>query len=97
MKRDTKINVVSILVGLVVVFLGSVALGNRRGFGLPAGGFELILGGMVLFYVGGLWGVRRSLREFGTPEWECGACGYDMRGLDSGVCPECGAEREEKG
>ncbi len=31
---------------------------------------------------------RRLRAGFGTA---CGACGYDVRGLDSPVCPECGA------
>ena len=22
--------------------------------------------------------------------WQCPKCGYDLRGLDGGVCPECG-------
>lgn len=26
----------------------------------------------------------------------CRACGYDLRGIDSDVCPECGAEREAR-
>ena len=25
--------------------------------------------------------------------WQCAKCRYDLRGLDGGVCPECGAER----
>lgn len=25
-----------------------------------------------------------------TPDGQCWACGYDLRGIDSSVCPECG-------
>ena len=35
-----------------------------------------------------LWHIDRR----GKP-WQCAKCRYDLRGLDGGVCPECGADR----
>lgn len=41
---------------------------------------------------GGLvYAARRMRRREGCPR-----CGYDVRGLSSGVCPECGAARVER-
>ncbi len=34
------------------------------------------------------WGLRERLRVL--PPHACQACGYDLRGLDSPTCPECG-------
>jgi ribosomal protein S27AE len=34
------------------------------------------------------WAVLAKARR---EDWECGRCGYDVRGLAGGVCPECGA------
>lgn len=28
-----------------------------------------------------------------VPEWQCRQCGYDLRGIDGSVCPECGRQR----
>lgn len=33
-------------------------------------------------------GLARLLRK--RPDWQCQSCGYDLRGLPAGVCPECG-------
>ena len=39
-----------------------------------------------------LWPIcQRIIRKAG----HCPACGYDLNGNESGVCPECGAERSE--
>jgi hypothetical protein len=35
------------------------------------------------------WAVRG--RRMAREAWECAACGYDLRGLSCGACPECGA------
>lgn len=74
------------------MFLGASALSDSSGFGMPLGGFELFIAGVVVFFIGGLWKSRRGVRERGHAEHECGSCGYDLRGLDGGVCPECGAK-----
>ncbi len=29
-------------------------------------------------------------RHFGRKPWQCPSCRYDLRGLATGVCPECG-------
>lgn len=41
-----------------------------------------------VFALAGWWGWRVS-RRFGPGR--CAGCGYDVRGLVGGVCPECGA------
>jgi len=38
----------------------------------------------------GVWGVRWARRRLAWKEWQCKGCGYDLRGLAGGVCPECG-------
>jgi hypothetical protein len=38
--------------------------------------------------VWGVWGWRRVRKQ------HCAKCGYDLRGLSGGVCPECGARVE---
>lgn len=44
--------------------------------------------------VGGLgWGVMWWRARRG-PAWACRRCGYDLRGITGGVCPECGGEGE---
>ncbi len=35
--------------------------------------------------------------EKADPYGHCGACGYSTRGLQSDVCPECGADLREVG
>jgi hypothetical protein len=37
------------------------------------------------------WGLHQRLTQ--RPEWACGGCGYDLRGLTQDVCPECGRTR----
>jgi hypothetical protein len=33
----------------------------------------------------------RAMRDFCRRlDWQCGSCGYDLKGLDTEVCPECG-------
>ncbi|MCH9058387.1 MAG: hypothetical protein IIB55_07150 [Planctomycetes bacterium] len=34
-----------------------------------------------------LWHTDRRAKP-----WQCAKCRYDLRGLDGGVCPECGHE-----
>lgn len=48
---------------------------------------QLGLGLYLLF--AGKWVIRRVLRGIGTPGL-CPHCGYDVRGLDTARCPECG-------
>ena len=53
---------------------------------------------MTLSYPAALWPVRRRithnlrriLNERGLPT--CLKCGYDLTGIESGVCPECGTK-----
>lgn len=40
--------------------------------------------------LGGRWVVRLITRGLGVPGM-CPRCGYDVRGLDTARCPECGA------
>jgi hypothetical protein len=46
--------------------------------------------GCYLFF-GGKWVARQVTRGLGAPGM-CAACGYDVRGIESGRCPECGAK-----
>lgn len=39
------------------------------------------------------WGWRARRRT--QPEHVCRGCGYDLRGIGSGVCPECGKSRTD--
>ena len=32
-------------------------------------------------------------RRKDTPDWRCHKCGYDLRNIDSPMCPECGVVR----
>ena len=59
------------------------------GFGLLATEVGLV---SVMFASGALAG--KWLKEDGKPPFPvCLNCGYDLRGLDGGVCPECGSCR----
>jgi hypothetical protein len=40
-----------------------------------------------------LRGVAMFGAEARREEWMCARCGYDLRGLREGVCPECGERR----
>jgi hypothetical protein len=46
----------------------------------------LLLVGPGLGWVGLRWWGR------GAPAWACARCGYDLRGIKGGVCPECGKQ-----
>ena len=51
---------------------------------------------LPLFLIAGptawLWYTDRRAKP-----WQCAKCRYDLRGLEGGVCPECGAERQSEG
>ena len=34
---------------------------------------------------------RLIMRGIASPAGQCGKCGYDIRGVTGGACPECGA------
>ena len=59
---------------------------------LFAGGFII---GIGIFLIG-LMLLPRSPIPPGMEGKMCPGCLYDLRGIDSEVCPECGAEREPK-
>ncbi|MCC6969722.1 MAG: hypothetical protein IT434_05820 [Phycisphaerales bacterium] len=46
--------------------------------------WQLLL--VLLIVIGGAWRLSRRV----CPAGHCSACGYDLRGLGSGKCPECG-------
>ena len=66
--------------------------------GLPEllDGFEGFVVGGVLFTCGGVLMAIKPDLPFYLRTHLCRGCGYDLRGIDSEVCPECGAEREPK-
>ena len=39
-----------------------------------------------------LWRTDRRAKP-----WQCHRCRYDLRGIEGGVCPECGSERQAEG
>lgn len=58
---------------------------------------QLSFGWMVAYTIGvngvlcsmlAAWGWRARRKAW--PEYVCRGCGYDLRGIGSGVCPECG-------
>ena len=38
-----------------------------------------------------IWAIRQLLQRRLAPDWQCHACGYNLTGNTSGICPECGA------
>jgi class 3 adenylate cyclase len=52
----------------------------------------------VLLFGGALVGFAlRRRNQVGTADRACGRCGYDVRGLPSFFCPECGSDLREVG
>ena len=43
----------------------------------------LLLGTVCFWYI-----------DWRAKPWQCAKCRYDLRGLEGGVCPECGSERQ---
>ena len=65
-------------------------------------GFQLFLGDSdsraalialagLYFFFGGKWVARQLTRGLAVPGM-CPGCGYDVRGLESARCPECGSK-----
>jgi hypothetical protein len=80
-----------LIVGLISVWLYSNvrAFTNGLGFDLQTSLVAFMLAFVASFIAGGvvvlmLWGRRIAGKD------ECHTCGYDVRGLGSPVCPECG-------
>ncbi|MCC6971739.1 MAG: hypothetical protein IT434_16120 [Phycisphaerales bacterium] len=44
-----------------------------------------------------IWTIRAIARRPATPQDRCAFCGYDLRHLTSGVCPECGVRTPQTG
>ena len=75
------------------------------GDGRPISDFQILasaiasLGPLVQFVFGLyllLVGQRIIARCLKMVDGHCIVCGYDVRGLEAKVCPECGTELEEK-
>lgn len=75
-----------------VAFLGASARGGEDGVMLGAG-----LAVCTFLMACAARGVYGMVKYPNPKRWECRGCGYDLRGLSGGVCPECGRERDEGG
>lgn len=79
---------------------GHIAFGRFGIMTRPAwSSFLLWLPGVALVLWGIEWGARaivRALRRLRVPYGHCVSCGYDLAGIDSSVCPECGGEQAER-
>ena len=73
-------------------------IGNYGGVGQNIAYFTMSLGPLVQFVFGLylLLGGRRIInRCIRMVDGHCIVCGYDVRGLDAKVCPECGTAKGE--
>ncbi len=52
---------------------------------------------LILFGRGLTRGIRLSRDNRSVTHPECGHCGYDVRGLPTFICPECGRDLREVG
>ena len=81
------------LVGFTTLFLlPAVAMPDVR----PAMIAASVIGAGVVLWGWYLLDRPRERRELRTRRWRqgrCKACGYDLTGNVSGVCPECGVVR----
>ncbi|MCC6659703.1 MAG: hypothetical protein IT437_02330 [Phycisphaerales bacterium] len=50
-----------------------------------------MLGLGLYFFFGGKWVARQITRGLAFPGM-CPGCGYDIRGMEGGRCPECGVK-----
>ena len=82
----------------VLVFLASsgriaARLGNpsstwaRLVAGLPCALFLFAVSGLLVYLL------KRDWQRFLGRDGHCLECGYDLRGSEASVCPECGADR----
>jgi hypothetical protein len=70
----------------------------------PAFRYDLAGAGAALatafgIHVAGWWGAQRGYRRYAViaePNL-CGTCGYDLTGLESETCPECGKQAALRG
>lgn len=75
-------------VGLLLYALGVAATVYLPSRGLV--GFLLIVAGAGVGLIGYAWEHRRRRPAERRARGQCARCGYDLRGSESGVCPECG-------
>lgn len=67
----------------------------NRGIGAAIGGVcamlvSTFLSGVVLMVLGWVRATSRRKRRYGLLNQACARCGYDLRGLQTPQCPECG-------
>ncbi|MFM9958635.1 MAG: hypothetical protein ACKVZJ_11205 [Phycisphaerales bacterium] len=78
--------------GVVSVTAWVVAMALQRPMTLDLSTINAALAWLSLFGVVG-WLVCCMLQD-GPDAWRCKRCDYDIRGVRSGRCPECGAPIE---
>lgn len=69
---------------LPYVHVRATVIGLVLGIGFP------LIGAGAAFLAQYLLGQRAKYRYALRPRPECPGCGYDIEGLHSGICPECG-------
>lgn len=83
-----RIFIYGFLIGLALSILG---LWGNPDSPVSAMGVFMVAGGVVgLVFGSGKMPEIRLPSADDRPAHECAFCGYDARGLDSEVCPECG-------
>lgn len=90
--------VVVAVAGYIPVLLGSLVLASVLRMSAPVAdtALKIALGALAVCSAAVAWMAYRAMRfdPIGPGEGRCRACGYDLTGNQSGVCPECGAKVE---